>query len=157
VEAFKIVHSAHPDAHLTIVGCSPQLDIPNCQVVGPVPLEEVNRYYTHASIFCLPTRLEPFGIAFIEAQSHRLPVIATNVGAIPEFIIDGYNGFLIKPKDIEGLTRALCDLAGDPGKCRRFGENGYRLTIERYTWEKVGARMRQHIQPYLTLNGMSSA
>ena len=156
VEAFKIVLYTHPDAHLTIVGCSPHLNVPNCTVTGPVPLEDVSQYYMNASVFCLPTRLEPFGVVFIEAQSHKLPIVATAIGAIPDFVLNGHNGYLVKPSDVEGLAKALSDLVGDPEKCRTYGENGYRLMEERYNWDKVGARMRQHIQPYLTRNRLQN-
>jgi glycosyltransferase involved in cell wall biosynthesis len=149
MEAFKIVLQSHPDAHLTIVGCSPRLNVPNCTVVGQVPLGEVSRYYMNASVFCLPTKLEPFGSVFVEAQTYKLPVVATDVGAIPDFIIEGYNGHLVKPNHVEGIAEALSDLINNPEKCRTFGENGYRLMKGRYTWDKVGERMRRHIQPYL--------
>jgi glycosyltransferase involved in cell wall biosynthesis len=152
VEAFKIVLSFHPDAHLTIVGCSPKIDVPNCTVTGPVPLSQVSKYYEMASIFCLPTKREPFGIAFVEAQTFKLPVVATAIGAIPDFVIDQQNGFLVQPNDVKGLALALIKLINDPEKCRTFGENGFRLVKERYTWDKVGTRIREHIQPYLSRN-----
>ena len=57
VEAFKKVLTHHPDARLTIVGCSPAIDLPNCDIVGRVPLEKVSPFYEKSSIFCLPTTL----------------------------------------------------------------------------------------------------
>jgi glycosyltransferase involved in cell wall biosynthesis len=154
IEAFKMVLKTHPDACLTIVGCFPRVDVPNCKVVGPVPLEKVNQYYMDASVFCLPTRLEPFGIVIVEAQSYKLPVVATKIGAIPDFIIDQHNGYLVKPNDVESLAKSLNDLVSDPEKCHMFGENGYRLMKERYNWDKVGLQMRYHILPYLSGNGV---
>lgn len=151
VEAFKTVLKVHPDAKLTIVGCSPQLDVPNCNVVGQVPLEEVNKYYERASIFCLPTKLEPFGIVFIEALMHKLPVVATDIAAIPDFILDGENGYLVRPNDVEQLARALIDLVGNPRKCQAFGEKGCQIALERYTWEKVGAKIRENIASVVDL------
>ena len=85
-EAFKRVLVQFPNAKLTIVGCNPELDLPNCSVIGRVPLADVGQYFQQASIFCLPTRLEPFGIVFLEAMSYKLPIIATNIGAIPDFV-----------------------------------------------------------------------
>jgi len=151
VEAFKTVLKVHPDAKLTIVGCSPRLDVPNCKVVGRVPLKEVNRYYERASVFCLPTRWEPFGIVFIEALLHKLPVVATDIAAIPDFILDGENGYLVRPYDVEQLARALSDLVGNPRKCQAFGEKGYRIAVERYTWEKVGAKIKGSIASVVDL------
>src|SRR5207237_9406814 len=124
----------HPDAQLTIVGCSPDVDVRNCQVVGQIPLADVGKYYDAASVFCMPTTLEPFGIAFIEAFAHSLPVIATRVGAIPELVRDGESGYLVQPNDVNALAERLIELVGDPAKCRAFGERGRRLVKEKYNW-----------------------
>lgn len=148
-EAFEKVLQIHPDAQLTIVGCYPNLNLPNCNVVGRIPLEEVPRYYESASIFCLPTRFEPFGIVFIEALMHKLPLVATDVGAITDFIIHGENGYLVKPDNSEQLAMSLIALLGEPSKCQTFGERGYRLAVERYSWDKVGSRMREIIEPII--------
>jgi glycosyltransferase involved in cell wall biosynthesis len=145
VEAFKHVLKAHPNAHLTIVGCTPKLNIPNCDIIGRVPLEKVNEYYEKASVFCLPTRKEPFGIVFIEAFIHGLPVVATEIGAIPGFVLNDKTGYTVKPGDIKHLSNVLIELIGNPEKCLTLGENGRRLVMEKYTWEYVGTEIAKHI------------
>ncbi len=147
VKAFEQILRKHPQASLTIVGCTPKLEIPNVQVVGRLPLQEVSAYYQRASIFCLPTRLEPFGIVFIEAMANGLPLVAPRTGAVPDFVEDGKNGYLVEPGDVDGLAAALLRLLDDPEKCRKFGKTGYRMMRERYTWEKVGEVFKTHIQP----------
>jgi len=149
-QAFREVLKVHPDAHLTIAGVSPRLDLPNCTVLGKVPLQELTRHYAEASIFCLPTRLEPFGIVFIEAMLHRLPIVATRTGAVPDMVKQNETGLLVEPGDAKGLGRALIELVGDPARCRRYAETGYRHAREGYTWERVGQRMRENILPFLT-------
>lgn len=151
VQAFRQVLQVHPDARLTIVGCTPQVDIPNCEVVGRLLPAEVTAYYRHASVFCLPTKLEPFGIVFIEAFSYKLPIVATRVGAIPDFVIPGENGYLVEPGDINCLAQRLIQLLDDPEKCRAFGEQGSRLVRENYNWEAVGRRMKEQITATLQL------
>ena len=150
--AFRRVLRTHPDARLTIVGCAPELDLPNCTVAGRVPLSEIGRYYREASVFCLPTRIEPFGIAFLEASAHALPVVGTRIGAIPDFVEDGCSGCLVDDGDEEGLAARLIELLGDPGKCKAFGEHGRRRVRERYTWEATGRRIRQAIGAALSLS-----
>lgn len=145
VAAFHQVLMIHPDARLTIVGCTPRVEVPNCNVIGRVPLAEVEKFYRQASIFCLPTRLEPFGIAFIEAFAHKLPVIATRVGAIPDFVIPGESGYLVEPGAIDDLAQALIQLLDDPAKCRALGSRGYEIVQANYTWEKVGQRLHEKI------------
>jgi glycosyltransferase involved in cell wall biosynthesis len=151
VAAFRQVLTVHPDARLTIVGCKPQIDVPNCDVIGRVPLAEVEKYYCRASIFCLPTRLEPFGIVFLEAFAHKLPVVATRIGAIPDFVIPGESGYLVEPGEIDGLAQALNQLLGDPEKCRTWGRKGYEIVQENYTWEKVGQRLHETISMALSV------
>lgn len=151
VQAFRQVLQVHPDARLTILGCTPQVDVPNCQVVGRLPLTQVKAYYRRASVFCLPTKLEPFGIVFLEAFSYKLPVVATRVGAIPDFVIPDENGYLVEPGEIDYLAQRLIQLLDDPAKCRAFGENGCRLVQERYNWEAVGRRMKEQITATLQL------
>lgn len=146
LEAFKKILLVHPDAQMTIVGCSPKIDLPNCHVVGRVPVEEVGKYYEQASVFCLPTRTEALGIVFIEALTHKLPLVANNIEAVPNFIEEGKTGYLVEPNNIQQLADAMQDLLGNPNKCRTFGERGYQVVSEKYSWEKVGKRLRENIE-----------
>ncbi len=149
LDAFRQVLAVHPDAHLTIVGAAPAVSLPNITVVGPVPVGEVHRYYESASLFCLPTTLEPFGVVFVEAMAHGLPLVATRVGAVPDFVIEGYNGALVPPGDAGGLAEALIRLLGDADRCRGYGENSRELVRERYNWSGVGRAIRSHIEAAL--------
>lgn len=146
VRAFEGVLKTHPDAKLIILGGKPDINIPNCKIIGKVPLEEMANYYRQASIFCLPTKHEPFGVVFIEALSYKLPIVATNVGAIPDFVSPGENGFLIEPGDVNKLTKYLNILLEDPEKCREFGEHSYIIYLSRYTWESVSAKISHTIR-----------
>jgi glycosyltransferase involved in cell wall biosynthesis len=114
-------------------------------VIGPVKPEELDSYYQQASVFCLPTHLEPFGIVFIEAMTAHLPIVATNVGAIPDFVEEGRNGWLVQPGDVQGIAEALLKLLENPQMCYTFGQYSYQLTKERYSWKAVGERFRQNI------------
>ena len=149
VEAFKIIIKKHTDAKLTIVGCSPNISISNVRVIGRVPIEKMHKYYEEASIFCLPTKLEPFGIVFIEALLHKLPIVATNIGALPDFIKNGENGYLVEPYDVQQLAASLSNLLTDSMKCRMFGEKGSLIAKEGYSWEKVGLIIKQNIEQEL--------
>ncbi|HSJ88053.1 MAG TPA: glycosyltransferase family 4 protein [Anaerolineales bacterium] len=150
VQAFQEVRDKCPEAHLTIVGARPDIHLPNCDVIGPVQPDELDSYYQRASVFCLPTHMEPFGIVFIEAMTAHLPIVATRVGAIPDFVEDGKNGWLVPPGDVPGLASALLKLLQDPELCRSFGEESFRLTKERYSWTAVGEKFRQSILNVLT-------
>jgi glycosyltransferase involved in cell wall biosynthesis len=152
-QAFAEVLQSVPDAHLTIVGAQPELSLANCEVLGLVPLERVSQCYSESSIFCLPTLLEPFGIAVLEAMAHRLPVVTTRVGAMPEMVLDGATGLLVDPGNAGQLAQALLELLNAPNRCRVFGEAGFQHLRGRYTWEAVGARIRERIMRDLSAGG----
>jgi glycosyltransferase involved in cell wall biosynthesis len=145
VEAFKQVLEFYPHARLTIIGCNPEINLPNCLVLGRLPVEEVQRYYASASIFCLPTKLEPFGVVFVEAMANGLPIVATDIGAIPDFVQDGENGYLVAPGQVDELAEALIDLLGNPEKRRLFGMRSLALAMDRYNWKSVGRTIRECI------------
>jgi glycosyltransferase involved in cell wall biosynthesis len=149
LEAFRKVRRSHPTAELIIVGCSPEVSMAGCRVVGRVPLEDVANFYRSASVFCLPTTVEPFGFVFLEAFSHGLPIVATNIGAIPDFVQNGRSGYLVDSNDVEQLANRLGELLGDPDRCAAFGARGRALVSNRYTWSSTVERIARHIEPHL--------
>jgi len=147
IKAFRRVRERHPDARLTLLGRVPDLgDIPGVTVVGRVPLDQLPSYYADASIFCMPTRLEPFGNVFVEAMWQQLPIVATRVGALPDIVKDGVNGFLVAPDDDGALAERLCTLLDDPARCATFGAKGRTRAAERYDWPLVAGRIRDRIE-----------
>ncbi len=149
-KAFQTIQRHHPDAHLTIVGCIPNTGLDNCTEIGRIPIEAVSQYYEKASIFCLPTKQEPFGIVFLEALHYRLPIVATNIGAIPDFVKDGENGYLVEPEDPDALANRLIRLLNNPDLCKSMGQRGFELAQSFYNWEKVTQRMADTIRENLT-------
>ena len=150
IEAFKQVLDKFPKATLTIVGSNPKLQLPNCKIIGKVSSAELINFYNSASIFCMPTTNDPFGIVYLEAMQAGLPIIATNVGAIPDFIQNDWNGFLVEPGDVQGIANGLIKLLSSADLCRLFGKRNIDLIKERYSRQAVGQKIHKHITEYLT-------
>jgi glycosyltransferase involved in cell wall biosynthesis len=153
LRAFEQVLIRHPGATLTIVGSSPTVSTRGCQVIGLVPPEVVAEYYRRAAIFCMPTRNEPLGMVFMEAFEHRLPIVATTIGAIPDLIQDGVSGYLVDPDDVDALARRLDELLSAPAKCRAMGHAGFEHVRAHYTWERTGQLIGERIRRELALDG----
>jgi glycosyltransferase involved in cell wall biosynthesis len=149
VEAYRRVRGRVPGATLTIVGSSPKLRESGVQVVGWVAPERIPDYLSRASCFCLPSRREAFGIAYIEAMRAGLPVIATNLGAAPDFVTDGQTGYLVHQDDVDGMARRLTELLTDPAKCQLMGQRGRALVESEYTWERTQKAMWKAIREVL--------
>ena len=76
-------------------------------------------------------------MSLLEAMALGRPVVATDVGGTAEIVRDGETGFLVPPGDRAALTRALLELAADPGRAAAMGEAGRRLQRERFTGERM--------------------
>jgi glycosyltransferase involved in cell wall biosynthesis len=146
LEAFREVRRSHPTASLTIVGCSPKIATPGCRVIGRIQSAEVSKFYQTASVFCLPTTVEPFGIVFLEAFAHGLPIVATNIGAIPDFVEQGRSGYMVDCNNAAQLANRLNELLADPARCAEFGTRGQALVGDRYTWAATTERLAFHIK-----------
>ncbi len=147
--AFKIARQTYPNATLTVVGCRPKINVENCVAVGKIMPDNLKRYYQEASIFCMPTREEPFGISYLEAMRAGLPVIGTQIGSIPDFIHDGENGFLVQPNDAQSIAEALKSLLANPEQCRRFGMKSLEIIERQYTWRAVCEKLHFYIEKSL--------
>lgn len=78
---------------------------------------------------------ESFGVAVLEAGACGRAVIASEVGGVPEVLVDGRTGLLVPPENVEALAGAIVKLARDLELCRRMGEEGYLFVSETYDWE----------------------
>lgn len=146
LDAFKRLADRHRDAKLVIVGVSPAIEGQGIEIVGRVPSTEVGNYYLEAAIFCLPTRIEPFGIVFIEAMLHKLAVVAPSQGAMTDFIRHKETGVLVKPGDTDELVDALNWLLDHPFERRQIADRGYQAIHKDYGWDRVGDRLREEIE-----------
>lgn len=84
---------------------------------------------------------EAFPYAALEALAVGTPVIASNVGGIPEIVSEGETGFLFQAGNPEDLARALLDARSDPDRLAKIGQNGQELFHAEYTIPKMAARI----------------
>jgi glycosyltransferase involved in cell wall biosynthesis len=107
------------NSFITNEGLYKYIDIP-----GGVYGAQKEKLFCCSDIFIFPTHDEAFGLVNLEALKWGLPVIATNVGAIPEIIQHGINGFIVPPKDTKQLTDYLMLLIEDSELRTRMGKAG---------------------------------
>lgn len=101
--------------------------------LGKVPQEDLMQWYQRAAcLVFLPRYPTLFGQVGVEAMSFETPVIAADVGAVPEWLQDEKSGFLVPPNDIERLTKAIQNLSTDRALRIRLGKEGRRIYEENY-------------------------
>jgi glycosyltransferase involved in cell wall biosynthesis len=141
LEAFARLRRSHPGARLQVAGPDRIPAAPGVEHLGHRSLDELRTLYLGADIFCLPTHLEPFGVATLEAMHASLPVVATRVGALPDLVEEGESGLLVEVGDRDGLHRALARLADDPVLRLKMGERGRTRATSEFSWERVADRI----------------
>ncbi|PPD35121.1 MAG: hypothetical protein CTY19_03205 [Methylomonas sp.] len=102
--------------------------------------QAVLSFFQRADIFCLPSRYEPFGIVLLEAGFFSCPVIASNVGGIPEIIEDGYDGYLVEPENVDELANQLENLLNDNDMAKLMGERLKNKVTSIYTWDVASSK-----------------
>jgi len=85
--------------------------------------DEIPSLLAKYSVFIAPSRVEAQGVSMCEAMACGLPIIASNIGGIPEFVRDGVDGFLVKSNDPQELKKAIDKLVFDKEKLIEFGKN----------------------------------
>jgi len=88
-----------------------------------------------SNILVIPSRMESIPQVIKEAFFLKIPVIATNVGGIPELIQNNINGILVKPNESEELLNEINKLLTDKEKAKKLSEKGYEFVMNNLTWE----------------------
>jgi phosphatidylinositol alpha-1,6-mannosyltransferase len=114
---------------------------------GPVSDEERDRWLDRAHVFVMPSRLpatgiggEGFGIVYLEAGAHGLPVVAGNVGGAVDAVIDGETGVLVDPWNHVAVANAAADLLLDGDRASALGSMGERRARD-LAWPNVARRV----------------
>lgn len=119
-----------------------ELDLARCvSFVGQIPHEQVPQYLWHADVFVLPSYREAFGIAYLEAMTCELPVIACE-GEGPEMFIDhGETGLLVPPQSVAQLESHLLDLLESSEQRALLGEAARKAVSEKFSWTANAERI----------------
>lgn len=135
-DAIPRVIERHPDANFVLVGVAesdamePVIRAEAARrgiasritFLGPLDGRGKAAAFVSAQMIVVPSWTEGFPLVIAEAMAAGLPVVATAVGAIPDFVRDGQDGFLVAPRDAAALADRICRLLGDEGLRRRISE-----------------------------------
>ena len=136
IEAMPKVIENCPTCKLVLVGAGPdentlkhlvkEKNIEN-HVIFLGYRKDIPHIMKSADIFVLPSEKEAFGLVLLEAMAAELPIIASEVGGIPEIIENGVNGMLIPPHDEDRIANAIIKLLNDPKTVDKFKTTGNKL------------------------------
>jgi phosphatidylinositol alpha-1,6-mannosyltransferase len=149
-----------PGAQLLLVGSGPYLDelvglarrydvSDHVHVAGQVSDEELPAHYAAGDLFAMPCRerkggleVEAFGIVFIQAQAIGRPVVAGNIGGVPDALDPGRTGLLVDGSSVTAVTDAVASLLGDPDRATEMGGAAASWVADGFTWDRRTADLR---------------
>ncbi len=149
VEAFQRIAPDFPDAELHLVGCRPSVSAPRIHIHGRVAPEEVVKHLESASIFCMPSRVEPAAAALVEASAYGLPVVSTYAGGNAERVLHGKTGLLVEAGNSHQLADALRRLLADASLREEMGRQGRAFALQHFTWPAVCEKLAQRLRTSL--------
>lgn len=144
IEAFRKLRKRLPEATLTIAGDAPKLDIEGCTVLGAVSRDRLDDLFRETSCFCMPSRLEPFGLVYVEAMTYAKPVVATLTGDIPDIVEHEKTGLLVPVGDPDALCDALYNILSAPELARKMGLAGMERA-KPFRWESVAKQLAKQL------------
>jgi L-malate glycosyltransferase len=108
---------------------------------GLVPYEDVPHWQNELDIYVCPSNNESFGVSALEAMACEKPVVVTNVGGLPEVVVENVTGFIVPPRDVACLAKAIQTLIENPDLAEKMAKAGRLHVIENYEWRANVATM----------------
>jgi len=151
IYALQNVKKEFPEVVLNIIGSGPMLNPLKVQVsklrlkgnvffYGRVSEKKKIRLIKSSKCLVLPSIMESFGLVFLEAMACEKPVIAYDIPATKETILDGHNGFLVPQKDVGCLSDRMAEVLCNDSKAKAMGRRGRRLVEREFTWQRTAEK-----------------
>jgi glycosyltransferase involved in cell wall biosynthesis len=146
IDAIPVVLREHPQCLFLFIGAGDYLPYERRLKEMNVPAQnyaflgylkdasQLIEYYRAQSVYVAPTLYENLPIRVLEAMACGIPVVASNVCAVPEIIQDGVNGYLIYPGSVRELADRISSLLANPSMRRRMGLSARKTVTERFNW-----------------------
>lgn len=153
-QAYRRVQKRFPQAALTLVGEGDRktefqalgqrhgLDV---RLPGRLDEESLVAAYGSSHVVVLPSTsdAESFGMVLAEANACERPVVASNIGGIPDFVRHRENGLLVPPGDHEALADRITQILLDPEQARQMGRRGRQIVRSDHDWGKLATRTQE--------------
>ncbi len=150
IETLDLIKRSFPDARLTMAGVDKGLESEIRRLAEDLGLrnavrfpgflgpDEKSREFSEADIFLNTNKIDNMPVALIEARAMGVPIVATNVGGVPDMIVNGEDGLLVPDGDVQAMANAVISLLKNAELAERISKNGRELA-ERSSWNEVRA------------------
>ncbi len=137
IKIIKKLKNDFPDLNFNCFGFKKINEMPEYVTFFENPSgDKIRELYNEADIFLYPSLHEGFGLPPIEAIACKCPVISTDVGAIPEFIVSGETGFVISRYNLDEIPPIISTLKDNPGQLKLITEKAYDTIKKNFEWDE---------------------
>jgi glycosyltransferase involved in cell wall biosynthesis len=113
--------------------------------------DKVRQYLTEIDVYALVSGIDMSPLTLLEAQLMKKPVVATNVGGIPELMKDNETGFLVQKGNSEELIEKLLLLLNDKQKRENMGNMGRKFVEENFSWNKIAKEFVKDLKKIIVI------
>ncbi len=155
LKAFAKIHKKYSDTLLVIAGSVWKDDFSQYQAIIDennlkecvktdiryIPDEEIKYYYSAADCCMLPY-LDVYQSGVVQlTYAYKKPVVATNIGAFKEVVIDDKTGFMCEPDNVDSLAEAIEKALNSADRYDEMGQAGYDYIKDKYSWDKIAEKI----------------
>lgn len=117
---------------------------------GKEYLKELRQFYRKANVVVVPSTVkEALGLVILEAMAAQTPVVASNIGGIPNIVKDGKTGFLVRPRNPKDIAEKVNKILNNEKLEKAIGERCRRLIEEKFTWQKAAVTINNSYEQTL--------
>ena len=149
--AMALLRRTHPDVQLVMYGLERGPDVPKDAELHLRPMgERLRQLYCSCDVLLFPSRSEGFGLPPLEAMACKCAVVATQVGGLPDYTVEGETVLTAAPGDVEGLAAQLTRLLDDPQLLEKlsFAASNY---VAQFTQDQSSARFARTLESNLAV------
>jgi len=107
---------------------------------------EIKKFFSSIDVYLLLSGLEGLGQSVIESMLMKKPVIASNIGGIPEIVIDGETGFLVNLGDSNQIVHLINDLLSKPDLVKKITTKAEENVKMNYSWESIAKKFLEILE-----------
>ncbi len=152
IEALPYIRKELPDARLAVVGNSVYSHVDGVDTYVGYPRSKTKELFREASLYVMPSRNEPNGMTYLEALSNKVPFVALNRFAAPEFSNNGEWSFMCDTESPVELASKVIEAFEHENILEDMGKKGQQFVIDNYSWDKTVSTMIKTMEDYKCAN-----
>ncbi len=141
-----VIGGGYPNKEMEKVFKKMNINFNNIYFKGTFPQNELYKYYSQCSIFCLPSLSDGFGMVVPQAMACGLPVILSENTGAKDIVKEGYNGYIVPIRDVKAIKEKILYLYNNPIQLKQMQNNALKSVKKGLSWDDYGSRLVENLK-----------